>query len=61
LNAFVLGLTPQALCRRALRALAAGSLSVIRHHKEHHQKISFRDEFMQFLRENGIEYDERFI
>ena len=29
--------------------------------KEHHQKISFRDEFIQFLRENGIEYDERFI
>jgi REP element-mobilizing transposase RayT len=29
--------------------------------KEHHQKISFRDEFIQFLVENGIEYDERFI
>jgi REP element-mobilizing transposase RayT len=29
--------------------------------KEHHQKISFRDEFIQFLLENGIEYDERFI
>ena len=29
--------------------------------KEHHQKISFRDEFIQFLQENGIEYDERFI
>ena len=29
--------------------------------KEHHRKISFRDEFVQFLRENGIEYDERFI
>ncbi len=29
--------------------------------KEHHCKISFRDEFVQFLRENGIEYDERFI
>ncbi len=29
--------------------------------KEHHQKISFRDEFIQFLRQNGIEYDERFI
>jgi REP element-mobilizing transposase RayT len=33
----------------------------IRHQKEHHQKISFRDEFIQFLRENGIQYDERFI
>ena len=29
--------------------------------KEHHRKTSFRDEFIQFLRENGIEYDERFI
>lgn len=29
--------------------------------KEHHRKVSFRDEFIQFLRENGIEYDERFI
>jgi putative transposase len=29
--------------------------------KEHHQKISFRDEFIQFLQENGIEYDERYL
>lgn len=29
--------------------------------KEHHQKLSFRDEFIQFLKANGIEYDERFI
>ena len=29
--------------------------------KEHHQKISFRDEFIEFLKVNGIEYDERFI
>src|SRR6266852_1158769 len=29
--------------------------------KEHHQRISFRDEFIRFLQENGIEYDERFI
>ena len=29
--------------------------------KEHHQKISFRDEFILFLKENGIEYDERYI
>jgi putative transposase len=29
--------------------------------KEHHQKISFRDEFIEFLIANGIEYDERFI
>ncbi len=29
--------------------------------KEHHQKISFREEFIEFLQANGIEYDERFI
>jgi putative transposase len=29
--------------------------------KEHHQKVSFRDELIQFLRANGIEYDERFV
>jgi len=29
--------------------------------KEHHRTVSFRDEFIQFLRANGIEYDERFI
>ena len=29
--------------------------------KEHHQKVSFRDEFIQFLKANGVEYDERFI
>jgi REP element-mobilizing transposase RayT len=29
--------------------------------KEHHRKITFRDEFIQFLKANGIEYDERFL
>ena len=29
--------------------------------KEHHRKISFRDEFIQFLQENGIEYDKRYL
>lgn len=29
--------------------------------KEHHAKVSFRDEFIVFLKENGIEYDERFV
>jgi REP-associated tyrosine transposase len=29
--------------------------------KEHHQKISFRDEFISFLKANEIEYDERYI
>ena len=29
--------------------------------KEHHEKISFRDEFIEFLKANGIEYDERYL
>jgi REP-associated tyrosine transposase len=29
--------------------------------KEHHRKISFRDEFIQFLQANGVDYNERFI
>ena len=29
--------------------------------KEHHRKISSRDEFILFLKANGIEYDERCI
>lgn len=45
--------------------VSQSSVEAVRHYiarqKEHHQKISFRDEFIQFLRENGIEYDERFI
>jgi len=33
----------------------------LREQKEHHQRISFRDEFIQFLRENEIEFDERYV
>ena len=29
--------------------------------KEHHRKVSFRDEFIRFLKVNNIEFDERFI
>ena len=29
--------------------------------KHHHAKISFRDEFLDFLKANGIEYDERYV
>jgi len=29
--------------------------------KQHHRKFSFRDEFIEFLKANGIEYDERYI
>jgi putative transposase len=29
--------------------------------KEHHLKKSFREEFIEFLKANGIEYDERYV
>ena len=29
--------------------------------KVHHKRVSFRDEFIQFLKANGIEYDERYL
>jgi REP element-mobilizing transposase RayT len=29
--------------------------------KEHHQTLSFREEFIQFLKANEIEYDERYL
>ena len=29
--------------------------------EEHHKRVSFRDEFIQFLKANGIEYDERYL
>jgi REP element-mobilizing transposase RayT len=29
--------------------------------KEHHRKFSFRDEFIEFLKANGMEYDERYV
>jgi putative transposase len=29
--------------------------------KQHHRKTSFREEFIQFLQANGIDYNERFI
>ena len=29
--------------------------------KEHHRRVSFRDEFINFLKANRIEFDERFI
>ena len=29
--------------------------------KKHHRKTSFRDEFISFLKANGLEYDERLL
>ena len=29
--------------------------------KQHHQRVSFRDEFIEFLKANEIEFDERYV
>lgn len=36
-------------------------LDYIARQKEHHLRLSFRDEFIQFLKANGIEYVERYL
>jgi REP element-mobilizing transposase RayT len=35
--------------------------SYIANQLEHHKKVSFRDEFLAFLRANGIKHEERYI
>jgi putative transposase len=37
------------------------TISYIGSQKEHHRKISFKEEFVSFLKKHGIEYDERYI
>ncbi len=36
-------------------------VSYIRNQREHHRKKSFKDEYLEFLIKNGIEYDERYL
>lgn len=33
----------------------------IRRQEEHHRKKTFQEEYLDLLRENGIEFDERFL
>jgi putative transposase len=33
----------------------------IQRQKEHHSQTSFKDEYMRFLRESGVEFDERYL
>jgi len=45
--------------------VSQSNVEEVRHYiarqKEHHERISFRDEFIRFLKANGIEYDERYL
>jgi len=37
------------------------TVEYVRNQKEHHQKVSFHDEYLQFLKLYKIDYDERYV
>ena len=43
------------------QSLTEKTLNYVRHQKEHHKKITFRDEYIQFLRIYNIEFNEQYI
>ena len=36
-------------------------IKYIQNQREHHRKKTFQEEYLQFLRENGVDYDERYL
>ena len=40
---------------------APAVVKYIRGQEKHHQRVSFQEEFVELLRKNNIEYDERYI
>jgi putative transposase len=38
-----------------------GLVKYIEEQQEHHKKVSFREEYLEFLKENDIEFDKRYI
>src|SRR2546421_5596182 len=55
------------LWRRGYGAFSIGQSNVtalkhyIRSQKEHHQRITFQDEYRKFLKAYGIDYDEKYV
>jgi REP element-mobilizing transposase RayT len=43
------------------KSQVSGKIRYIEEQQEHHKKVSFRDEYLDFLKENDIEFDERYI
>jgi hypothetical protein len=39
----------------------SGKIKYIEEQQDHHKRISFREEYLEFLMENEIEFDERYI
>ena len=42
-------------------SLLKKTIHYIETQEQHHHEVSVRDEFIQFLKENGIEFDERYL
>ena len=42
-------------------SLLKKTIQYIETQEQHHYEVSVRDEFIQFLKENGIEFDERYL
>ena len=40
---------------------APAVVKYIRGQEEHHRRVTFQEEFISFLKKNGIDYDERYI
>ena len=36
-------------------------IEYVKNQKEHHKKVSFRDEYISLLKEHGIEFDEKYL
>jgi len=36
-------------------------IKYIQNQREHHRKRTFQEEYLEFLRENGVDYDERYL
>ena len=36
-------------------------IEYVKNQKEHHKKVSFRDEYIRLLKEHGIEFDEKYL
>ena len=40
---------------------AASVVKYIRDQEKHHRRVTFQEEFIAFLKKNGVDYDERYI
>ena len=55
-------LTPKSQCDLLFGLLRQRhKIKYIEEQQEHHMKISFREDYLEFLKENEIEFDERYI